>query len=85
MKTTNQFIFDFLADNPNFTGKIRCRLGHIHYYENGLKHRGDGPAVIRPMHYNGWGRISYYFEGKQYDDKEAIRLMKIDKFLKENP
>ena len=70
---TNQTFTDQVTDQDarsrNFTGKLK-RNGTETWYKDGLFHRDDGPALIRPD-----GSKYWYLDGKSHrEDGPAIEL-----------
>ena len=42
---TNLYYYDFIKENPEFTGCVIDCNGDKFWYLNGLQHREDGPAL----------------------------------------
>jgi len=66
--TEEEFMDLTLEENFNFTGIVNWNDGAQIYYQNGKRHRMDGPAAV-------WsdGQVSYWINGKRVS-REAQEL-----------
>jgi len=72
----------YIVDHPNFTGCLIDRDNDKSWYQNGNRHREDGPAIEYAN-----GDKEWWFNHKHYNEQEwiiATRKIKLERILKNN-
>ena len=79
---TDLYWYEFISENPKFTGCVIDKNGSKYWFLNGKYHRTDGPACEWANGYKEW-----YLNGERLTEEEwtyTVRLKKLGEFLNGN-